>query len=79
MLSQTSTDWAPWYVVPADHKWFSHLATAAVLVRALSAIDPKYPAAAPAARDEMTLARTELEAELVRPPVKDPHDRAETQ
>jgi PPK2 family polyphosphate:nucleotide phosphotransferase len=32
MLSQTSTKWAPWYVVPADHKWFSRLATAAVLV-----------------------------------------------
>ena len=32
MLSQTSTMWAPWCVVPADHKWFSRLATAAVLV-----------------------------------------------
>ena len=53
MLSQTSTKWAPWYVVPADHKWFSRLATAAVLVRALHAIDPKYPAADPAAREQM--------------------------
>src|SRR6202007_2657633 len=50
-VSQTSTKWAPWYVAPADHKWFSRLATAAILVRALSAIDPKYPAADPAARD----------------------------
>ena len=64
MLSQTSTKWAPWYVVPADHKWFSRLATAAVLVRALSAIDPRYPPADPAVRDEMARARAGLVAEL---------------
>jgi PPK2 family polyphosphate:nucleotide phosphotransferase len=64
MLNQTSTKWAPWYVVPADHKWFSRLATAAILVRALHAIDPKYPAADPAAREQMMQARTELVAEL---------------
>ena len=64
MLSQTSTEWAPWYVVPADHKWFSRLATAAILVRALSAIDPTYPAADPAVRDQMLQARAELVAEL---------------
>jgi PPK2 family polyphosphate:nucleotide phosphotransferase len=64
MLSQTSTKWAPWYVVPADHKWFSRLATAAILVRELHAIDPKYPAADPAVRDQMMQARAELAAEL---------------
>ena len=64
MLSHTSTKWAPWYVVPADHKWFSRLATAAVLVRALHAIDPRYPAADPAVRDQMMQARAELVAEL---------------
>jgi PPK2 family polyphosphate:nucleotide phosphotransferase len=64
MLSQTSTQWAPWYVVPADHKWFSRLATAAVLVTALHAINPRYPAADPAEREEMARARTELAVEL---------------
>jgi PPK2 family polyphosphate:nucleotide phosphotransferase len=64
MLSQTSTKWAPWYVVPADHKWFSRLATAAILVRALHAIDPKYPAADPGAREQMMQARAELVGEL---------------
>ena len=63
MLSQTSTKWAPWYVVPADHKWFSRLATAAVLVTALRAINPGYPAADPAEREEMTKVRAELAAE----------------
>ena len=63
MLTQTSTRWAPWYVVPADHKWFSRLATAAVLVTALRAINPGYPAADPAERKEMTKVRAELVAD----------------
>jgi PPK2 family polyphosphate:nucleotide phosphotransferase len=64
MLSQTSTKWAPWYVVPADHKWFSRLATAAVLVTALGGIDPQYPAPDPADADQMAQVREELIAEL---------------
>ena len=69
MLTRTSTPWAPWYVVPADHKWFSRLATAAVLVTALRAINPGYPAADPAEREEMTKVRAELVADpgLARP------------
>jgi len=63
MLTQTSTRWAPWYVVPADHKWFSRLAAAAVLVTALRAINPGYPAADHAEREEMTKVRAELAAE----------------
>ena len=66
MLSQTSTTWAPWYVVPADHKWFSRLATAAVLVTALDAINPRYPAPDPADADQMAQAAEELRAELGR-------------
>jgi PPK2 family polyphosphate:nucleotide phosphotransferase len=64
MLSQTSTPWAPWYVVPADHKWFSRLATAAVLVMALRAINPRYPSVSAADRALMAQARAELVAEL---------------
>ena len=66
MLSHTSTTWAPWYVVPADHKWFSRLATAAVLVAALDAINPSYPAPDPADADQMAQVAEELEAELGR-------------
>jgi hypothetical protein len=68
MLGHTSTPWAPWYIVPADHKWFSRLATAAVLVTALSAIDPRYPAPDPAVREQMALVRAELAAELAPAP-----------
>jgi PPK2 family polyphosphate:nucleotide phosphotransferase len=63
MLTKTSTRWAPWYVVPADHKWFGRLATAAVLVTALSAINPQYPAADPTQSEEMTKVKAELVAE----------------
>jgi PPK2 family polyphosphate:nucleotide phosphotransferase len=66
MLSHTSTAWAPWYVVPADHKWFGRLATAAVLVAALDAINPGYPAPDPADAGQMAQVREELEAELGR-------------
>ena len=64
MLSQTSTKWAPWHVVPADHKWFGRLATAAILVTALDAINPQYPPPDPAVATGMAQVRGELAAEL---------------
>jgi PPK2 family polyphosphate:nucleotide phosphotransferase len=68
MLSRTSTQWAPWYVVPADHKWFTRLATAAVVVQTLRAINPSYPAPDPAAAEQMAQVRAELVADLGSPP-----------
>jgi PPK2 family polyphosphate:nucleotide phosphotransferase len=64
MLSHTNTEWAPWYVVPADHKWFARLATAAILAQALIDIDPQYPRVDSAVRQRMTEERAALEAEL---------------
>jgi PPK2 family polyphosphate:nucleotide phosphotransferase len=66
MLSATSTRWAPWYVVPADRKWFARLATAAIVADKLRAINPQYPAADPAAVGLMRQARDELVTELGR-------------
>jgi PPK2 family polyphosphate:nucleotide phosphotransferase len=43
MLSKTSTDWAPWYIVPADRKWFRDLLVASVLVETLDSMDMRYP------------------------------------
>ena len=43
MIRATATDDAPWYVVPADHKWFTRLVVAAAIVERLEAIDPKFP------------------------------------
>jgi PPK2 family polyphosphate:nucleotide phosphotransferase len=73
MLSATSTRWAPWYVVPADHKWFTRLATAAIVVAKLRAIKPEYPAADPAAAGHMAQVRAELVAELGSPGAARPH------
>jgi PPK2 family polyphosphate:nucleotide phosphotransferase len=66
MLSATSTGHAPWYVVPADHKWFTRLATAAAIVHALREINPQYPGPDPADIALMAQVRTELAKELGR-------------
>jgi PPK2 family polyphosphate:nucleotide phosphotransferase len=42
-LTETSTKWAPWHVVPADHNWVKSVAVAQLLVEALERIDPKLP------------------------------------
>jgi PPK2 family polyphosphate:nucleotide phosphotransferase len=47
-LTETSTDWAPWYVVPADHKWVRDVAVATLLVETLRRMDPHYPPPPPA-------------------------------
>jgi PPK2 family polyphosphate:nucleotide phosphotransferase len=63
MLSATSTAEAPWYVIPADHKWFMRVAVAAVLVNTLAEIDPQYPTVGDDAHAALLDARAELEAE----------------
>ncbi|MGD0998336.1 MAG: polyphosphate kinase 2 family protein [Thermoleophilia bacterium] len=68
MLSATSTEWAPWHVIPADHKWFARAATAAVIVNTLMEINPKYPTVDAAARRELLEAKASLEAEVATPP-----------
>jgi PPK2 family polyphosphate:nucleotide phosphotransferase len=60
MLSHTSTERAPWYVVPADHKWFTRMAAAAILVRTLAEINPRYPRVAKETLEEMAAARGAL-------------------
>ncbi len=44
-LVKTSTDDAPWYVVPADRKWYARLAVQQLLLKALRELDPQWPAA----------------------------------
>jgi PPK2 family polyphosphate:nucleotide phosphotransferase len=61
MLSQTSTDWAPWHVIPADHKWFARLAAAAVIADELIRIDPRFPKLDKNARRGLEEARAELD------------------
>jgi PPK2 family polyphosphate:nucleotide phosphotransferase len=42
-LTRCSTEWAPWYVIPADRKWFRNLAVADILVRTLESMDLRLP------------------------------------
>ena len=62
-LSTTSTEWAPWYVVPADRKWFARLAVMAIVTDALRRIDPQYPELSGEERQELLEARAGLERE----------------
>jgi len=45
-ITATSSEWAPWYVIPADRNWVRNLAVATVLVEALRRLDPQFPEAA---------------------------------
>lgn len=63
MLSATSTSWAPWYVIPADHKWFARLAVGAVMAHTLLGIDPRYPEVGEHTRAELLQVKRELEGE----------------
>ena len=43
VLSKTSTSWAPWYVIPANHKWFRNLAVSTILADTIESLKPAYP------------------------------------
>jgi len=42
-LNETSTDWAPWYVVPSDHNWVRNMVVAGIIADALKKMNPQYP------------------------------------
>jgi polyphosphate kinase 2 (PPK2 family) len=46
-VSHCSTPWAPWYVIPADQKWYRNLHIAQIVRKALEALDLRYPQPAP--------------------------------
>jgi PPK2 family polyphosphate:nucleotide phosphotransferase len=59
-IRHTATPEAPWYVVPADNKWFTRLVVAAAVVEALDSLDLKYPAVSGAERKALAQARATL-------------------
>jgi PPK2 family polyphosphate:nucleotide phosphotransferase len=63
MLTHTSTEWAPWHVIPADHKWFTWLAVVSLLLRTLQGLDLRYPEITPEERQAIHEARKEMERE----------------
>jgi PPK2 family polyphosphate:nucleotide phosphotransferase len=74
MLSHTSTEWAPWYVIPADHKWFARACVSAVLAHTLMEIDPRYPKVDAVKRKELAETKALLEAEAPKGAVPDPFE-----
>jgi PPK2 family polyphosphate:nucleotide phosphotransferase len=63
MVRHTSCAEAPWYVVPADHKWFARLVVARAIVEALESLDLEFPKVDAAALKEMQKVRATLLAE----------------
>jgi PPK2 family polyphosphate:nucleotide phosphotransferase len=63
VLSNTSTPWAPWHVIPADDKPLARVAASAVIANALIELDPRYPTVSAEARAALLEARATLEAE----------------
>ncbi len=62
-IRHTATEQAPWYVVPANHKWFSRLLVAAVLVERLEALDLQFPKFDEASREALEKAQAALHEE----------------
>ena len=63
MIRATATEAAPWYVVPADHKWFTRIVVMAAVVDTLDSLDLAYPSPTRAQRAELAAARRALQAE----------------
>jgi PPK2 family polyphosphate:nucleotide phosphotransferase len=63
MLARTSSRHAPWYVVPADHKWYTRLVIAQLVVEALESLDLAFPDVSKVQLDALTAARQRLASE----------------
>jgi PPK2 family polyphosphate:nucleotide phosphotransferase len=62
-LSFTSTEWAPWYVVPADYKWVTRAVVADIVTTGIQELDIKYPEVSPEQERRIEEARKILEGE----------------
>jgi PPK2 family polyphosphate:nucleotide phosphotransferase len=63
LLTHTSTEAAPWYIIPADHKWFTRAAIGDIVVSRLEALDLAYPALSEEQRASLLVERKQLEDE----------------
>jgi PPK2 family polyphosphate:nucleotide phosphotransferase len=74
MLSATSTDYAPWYVIPADRKWFARICVSAVLAHTLIKLDPRYPSVSADQKQDLLRAKALLESEAPAGAADDPFE-----
>lgn len=63
VFTNTSTEWAPWHIIPADHKWFTRVVVAHFISLKLKELKLKYPTVDEAHRQQLLEARTILERE----------------
>ncbi len=75
VLSHTSTKAAPWYVIPADSKWFARVAAGAVIADALIRLDPQFPDVSDEDKAALQAARAGLVAEGGEPAPAEPRDK----
>jgi hypothetical protein len=66
MIPATSRPGAPWYIVPADHKWFARLVVAAAVIETLEGLDLRFPKVGAGVLKEMRKVRAALVAETPR-------------
>ncbi len=62
-FNHTSTSWAPWYIIPADNKWFTRLAVAEIITSKLEELDLKYPTVSEEHKQHLLQAKMMLEQE----------------
>jgi PPK2 family polyphosphate:nucleotide phosphotransferase len=62
-ISATSTTWAPWHIIPADHKWVSRAMVARFITSAIESLDLKYPEISDAQKAQIAEAKKQLAAE----------------
>jgi PPK2 family polyphosphate:nucleotide phosphotransferase len=62
-LNETSTEWAPWYVIPADKKWVAHAAISEIIVSQIEALNLKHPALSKEQSAALKKAKADLEKE----------------
>jgi len=63
MIAHTATEYAPWYVIPADNKWFTRLVVAEVIIETMEHLKLKYPKVDAAQRKELKAAMAQLRSE----------------
>ena len=69
MIRHTSTESAPWFVVPADRKWFTRLVVSSAIIDAIESLEPRYPEVDPKVRAEFSRLKSSLQGER-RPKVR---------
>ncbi len=68
MIRHTATPHAPWYVVPADHKWFTRLVVASAVIEAIESVQPSFPTVDAGMLRKLKAAETRLRREAGQPP-----------